>query len=399
MPREEKNTIDASATTVADSKTAEQEGLPEKQLEDTTAARLQDVFDGKGVPEDVVETETETETETEAKPDESEESTPDPDKGEEASTDEEGDTTLESESKAGEEKEGTEIETEATDAEAGKDAKEVTPLPDIYYRAAIHRGMKPEEITEFYNTNPEVCVRTLSGIYEAVKRSNAEFAAQGRSRKERMEQAAQAAAAPQKEESEFVDVDIAALEESEMDPDALAVIKTLNDQNKQLYDKIQSVESTVVQPQESLDRATAQEVNLIDQQITNFFKSEEAKPYTDLYGTIVDGATDWSGLLPGEKANRWAVIEMMDDIIAGAELNNRDISVDEAMRMAHLNVSEPQRTKVIREELKATVVKRNKSLSLKPSGASKSDTSSSSGPKSEEDLETDTQARLNKVFG
>ncbi|KKL23293.1 hypothetical protein LCGC14_2426840, partial [marine sediment metagenome] len=264
-----------------------------------------------------------------------------------------------------------------------------------YYRAAIHRGMTDTEVKEFYETTPELCVRTLGKIYEAVNRSSAEFASLGRARKDQMEQAALEAAAPQKEEDDFIGVDIEALEESEMDPDALAIIKTINDQNKLLHDKVQSVESTATQPQENFDRVATQESALIGQQIENFFKSDEAKPYGDgFYGVVPDKDTDWANLSPGEKANRWAVIEMMDDILVGAEFNNRDISVDEAMRMAHLNVSEPQRTKVIREELTAKLTERSKSLSLKPAAAGTTDSSAASGPKSKEELEEATAARL-----
>ena len=390
MPKEEKNTIDAGATTVAEDLASKPEAMTDTQVEERAAARLQSVYDEKGVPEDGVETETEAKSET------TEDSTPDPDKDKEASAAEKDDSTPGSESKA--EEKSMETDTVAKDAEADKGAKEVTPLPDIYYRAAIHRGMTDTEVKEFYEATPELCVRTLGKVYEAVNRSSAEFASLGRARKDQMEQAALDAAAPQKEEVEYIGVDLEALEKTEIDPDALAIIKTQDEQMKALFDKLESIESTATRPQESIDRVATQESALIGQQIENFFKSDEAKPYgAGFYGVVPDKDTDWANLTPGEKANRWAVIEMMDDILVGAEMNNRDISVDEAMRMAHLNVSEPQRTKVIREELTAKLTKRSKSLSLKPAAAGKTDSSAASGKKSGEELVEVTAARMAKM--
>ncbi len=68
-------------------------------------------------------------------------------------------------------------------------------------------------------------MRAYGGIFEAVKRSGADFAAQGRKHKELLEREAELANAPQNvEESEFVGVDIDALEKTEIDPDAIILL-------------------------------------------------------------------------------------------------------------------------------------------------------------------------------
>ncbi len=388
MPREEKNTLDPGATTVADDNASKTEEMPEGQLEDKTAERMAEIFEGKSPEENTTETEAESKT--------VEDSTPDSDKktGEEESTTEEDKSTPDAETKA--EEQTTDDKKTATDEEADKGSEEIPQLPDAYYQAAIHRGISKEDIELFYKANPEQCVKAYGNIYEAVKRSGADFAAQGRTHKELLAREAELAAAPNKaEESEFVGVDIEALEKTEIDPDALAIIRTMNDQSEKLFDEMQTLKATPVQPVAGTSGVNQQEVNLINQQIDGFFTSDVAKPYAEFYGVIPAGAVDWADLSPGQQVNRWATIEMMDDILLGAEMNNREMSIDEAIRVAHLNVSESQRTKVIRDELKASITKRSKSLSLKPSSTSKTE---STGKKTEAEFVETTQGRLDKVF-
>lgn len=398
MSKEEKNTIEAAATTVANDNASKSEEMSEEQFEDKTAKRMAEMLG-----ESPKETPKEESTDTEAESKTSEESTPDPNKkveektGEEESTNVEEESTPESKTKADEQT--TDDKKTATDEEADKDKdkskEEVPQLPDVYYQAAIHRGISPEDIKEFYETNPEQCVKAYSGIYEAVKRSGADFAAQGRTHKKLLAREAELANAPEKvEESEFVGIDIDALAKTEIDPDALEIIRAQNDQAEQMFKDVQALKAAPVQTQQDTSRADTQEVALINQQIDSFFTSDAAKPYADFYGVIPKDAVDWTALDSGQQARRWAVISMMDDILVGAEMNNREMSIDAAMQVAHLNVSESQRTKVIREELQASVTKRSKGLSLKPSSTSKEE---STAKKTGEDLEAVTAERLAKL--
>lgn len=361
----------------------------EGKLVEKTAERLEQTFSGKGLEEEPAE-----------EPEKSDETTPEPKPEEES--DKDGDATPEPE-----DKKDKDVEPVAKDVDADKD---IPQLSDAYYRAAIHRGMKPEEIEGFYKDNPELCVKTLGNIYEAVKRSNEEFATLGRVYKERKAQEAAAKATPLKAETEaakteYKGVDFAALEKTDIDPDAIAVIKAQDQQNKLLFDQIQELRETrpvqtVEQPSGLMpreSRVVTQEVAVIQQQIDNFFDADEVKLYKDFYGEVKKDAVDWSALSPGQKANRWAVVEMMDDLLTGAHINNRDMKIDEAMRLAHLNVSESQREKVIREKLKVAVVKRNKGLSLQPSSTNRG--AETGSPKTEAELLLKTADRLNKLFG
>ncbi|GAH04678.1 unnamed protein product, partial [marine sediment metagenome] len=118
--------------------------------------------------------------------------------------------------------------------------------------------------------------------------------------------------------------------------------------------------------------------------------------YEDFYGTLPKDAIDWNSLTPGQKMNRWTVIEMMDQMIAGARTLGRELKIDETLNLAHLSITEPIREKVIREDIKTKVIKRNKNLTLKPSGTTQS---TDTKPQTKQELESATVERLNKVFG
>ena len=379
------------------------DGAAAVELEDKTEQRLKDVFAGNGVQEETAEEPEKSDGPTLEKPEEKSDTKDDstPEKKPDVEVVEKPET------KAVEK--DMDVETKATDADAdkgGKEKKDIPSLSDAYYRAAIHRGWKPEEIEDFYESKPDLCVKTLGNIYEAVKRSNKEFATLGRVEKERLAREATAivmTTSPEAKKTEYKGVDIEALEKTDIDPDTLNIIKTQDAQGKMLFDMVQEIKGTksvqgsgqTSHTTEQSPRVIAQETALIQQQIENFFDADELKLYSGFYGDIPKDAKDWGALSLGQKANRWAVIEMMDDLMAGAHMNHRDMEIDEAMQLAHLNISESQREIVMREKLKADVVKRSNSITLKPSGAAKSE---STKPQTEAELVETTQERLNKVF-
>ena len=198
----------------------------------------------------------------------------------------------------------------------------------------------------------------------------------------------------------FKGVDIEAIKKEYPDDPIVAVIEAMNSQNEIFFNEVQkSRQAGPAQMQPSGPtpeqvRANAQETRAIEQQIEGFFTADDLKSYKDFYGGLSKDATDWSSLTPGQKANRWAVIELMDDMLTGAQANGRDMKIAEGMALAHLKISEPLREQIMRSELKTKVQKRSKSLSLKPSAASKRVVPASSAK-----LEADTTERLKNVFG
>ena len=402
----ENEVSDDSAAEVIAEKAKEIE--TEEKLEEDTADRLKKTF----VTGEKLETPAEPSDETDDSiPDEEKEEKPADD-----TDDDDGPTQAEKEEEAkleAEEKKDKEekSDSEAKDEDAEKSKKkkdDVPPLSDAYYRAAIHRGWKPEDVDELYKTNPELCVKTLGNIYEALNRSSREYATFGRIQKEQRERDSQptikSVVETAEKKSEFVGVDIEKLRKEYPDDPIVELVDTQQKQSKALFDRIQALET--IRPAQTSDlpsgftnaqiEAEKQQSAAIEQQIGTFFSSDELKGYDDFYGKLPKDAVDWIALTPGQKQNRWGVIEMMDHMITGAHAHGRDMKIDEALRLAHLSVTEPIREKVIRDNLKAEVIKRSKGITLKPSATARPE---SMKPQTKEDLLDVTTQRLQKVFG
>ncbi len=119
--------------------------------------------------------------------------------------------------------------------------------------------------------------------------------------------------------------------------------------------------------------------------------------YGDFYGKVGDESMfDWSALPPGQLANRRALVDLADQIIAGHELQGKSISTAEGLQLAHMVITEPIREQVIREQISSSVKKRSKGVTLKPSGSQPKVPAGTSGQgvKSEEQALANLEQRL-----
>jgi len=295
---------------------------------------------------------------------------------------------------------------EAKDEEAGKvedkGGEDAPQLSEAYYRAAIHRGWEDGEIKDFFKANPKLATKTFANVYEEVNRSSREFAKFGQASREATQKLAEKPEPGNEATSEYKStVDIDKLRIDNPGDPMVDMIAAQDAQNKLMFDKINAMEASApanVQTGAATaaeQRALNQESALIQQQVEGFFNGEESKPYAEFYGVIPkDG--NWDSLTPGEQANRWAVIDMMDKMIVGAESFGQAMKIDEAMRLSHLSVSEPLREKVIRKGIMDKVEKRSNGISLKPSSTAKP--AAATKPQTAEDLEAATTERLSKIF-
>lgn len=124
-------------------------------------------------------------------------------------------------------------------------------------------------------------------------------------------------------------------------------------------------------------------------QIERFFGSEDLKPYAEVYGAGSDSLSE------DQEGTRNKVLEFADALVAGASLQGRKLSTDEALMLAHDSVSGGFKEKAIRTEIRKSVTVRSKGLSLKPTGV----VTPKTGPKTREQLEKDVKGRLAAVFG
>ena len=277
--------------------------------------------------------------------------------------------------------------------EKGEDEK--PPLPDNYFRAAQHQGWTPEEIAELYDQNPKQAIKTFGKIYESTNNLSQQFAAAGRVAIELERKKVQPAAQPQMVEQKPA-VDVEKLRKQYEDDPFGTMVELVKSATQKPESTVTPQATPTTQPE---SRQTFEEDMAILQQLNQFFGAEDMESYGDFYGASKDASGnalyDYGLLSPGQRANRQAVVNLADQIISGAELQGQQMSVAQGLELAHLAVTRPMTESVIRGKIVSAVKKRNKGITLKPSGAKTlPDSATGGGQKTEEQLEIDTAARL-----
>lgn len=285
-------------------------------------------------------------------------------------------------------------------------------LPDAYHRAAEHDGWKPEAIKDFFEDNPERALVTFQNIYNSMNRASRDFANLGRIKAEQTRQQVEATAKVE-DKAEIKDfVDVEALRKEYEDTALIdGVVKPLNDALKQVTQEIRSLKSQKSSSAADIEfakrdqAAATQRAEVTAKQadiklIEQFFTAEDMKSYKEFYGTLGMGQI-FQDLSPGQQRNRIDVLQTADQMIAGNAMQGTELPINDALLRAHLLVTEPIREKVIREEIKSSIVKRNKGLTLRPSAGKKSTAAVNEGgkPKDRAGVIRNAEQRLQKVFG
>lgn len=276
--------------------------------------------------------------------------------------------------------------TDGDSDDSSDDSKEKPAIPDNYFRAAAHQGWTPERISKLYEVDPEGTVEFLKKVYEDTNNLNGQFAELGR-RKIALEQAkVNVESKPQETKSEL---DLVKLREQYEDDPVGVMLEIIKTQSPKPQ------EQSVTQPVQSNQR---EEDMAIAQQLHTFFISKDLEVYRDFYGSPdKNNPYDWSKSTPGQNANRYAITQEADAIIAGYELQGKQISVREALEKAHLRVTAPITEQIVREQLVSQVKKRSKSLTLRPSQSQGVVASGGTGEKSEAKAIQTAQAGLNEL--
>lgn len=246
--------------------------------------------------------------------------------------------------------------TPESNEDAGQEPTEKPAIPDNYFRAAQHQGWKPEQISKLYEADAEGTVEWLKQLYDASNNLNGQFAELGRA-KIALEQKQTESKTMSQETKPELDLD-KLRERYEDDPVGVM---------------LDIVKAQTPKPQEQPAAQSAQtnrreEDMAVAQQLQTFFTAKDLEVYQDFYGSPdKSNPYDWSKTTPGQAANRQAVIQDADAIIAGYELQGKQISVSEALEKAHLRVSAPIAHQIVREQIVSQVKKRSKGITLRPS--------------------------------
>ncbi len=263
-------------------------------------------------------------------------------------------------------------------------------LPEVYRRSLKADNWTDAEIDEFYHANSEIAIRTAQRIHSTRNATTAEFARIGRLQ----QQQAPAAPAPAPEPA----VPLAAPVQSgftPIDEEALIAQYGSEDLVRGLVGPVNAALRTIREVMPELnagveDIRQSQQATL-QRQTETFFLADEQKPYTAVYGTMEVGLT------AEQEANRAKMLECADAVRAGAFNQGRDMTVDEALEMAHGYVSSDFKEAAIRKDMKQKVRKRAAGTTLKPNTRQRQETSSPSTT----DREREARVRdgLNRALG
>lgn len=278
------------------------------------------------------------------------------------------------------------------DPEAGND--DAPAIPENIYRSILHNGWKPEEIAEFHRANPKQAMKVFEKLHQATNDLSKQFAEIGRTRIEMERRKLQPV--EKKDDAPQSVIDMEALRKADPDNPLLPVVEGMNKVLTQLTAKQQPVEAPSPQAKTQEDLALAT-------QVMSFLGSDSMKLYVDFYGPAYDAARmptfDGHGLTPGQKANRDALLEQADAIWVGAREHGRNLTVPEALNLAHSLLTDGMRTQKVRQELIGKVKQRAKGMTLRPGKSKPAQVKEGEKPKTTQELEARTEARLAKLRG
>ena len=264
-------------------------------------------------------------------------------------------------------------------------AKPGSTLPAALRRTAKAREWSDEEIDGFFKQNPALALKTFEKMHQSRVQEVNEWAKLGRSQQK-------------------PPVPVTAIPATGAPPDPLASLVPINvDEmvkkfgNEAIIKELAGPWNTALPllkelAQEALEnravsKKTMQETvgNLID----GFFTSAEIAAYKDLYG-------DGKSLTAEQVQVRNTVLETADALIAGAAMQGRNLSVEDALNLAHDSVSGDFKEKVAVEQIRKTLTKRAKGLTLQPSHRGETP---GGPPRDRNELLDRTTERMRAVFG
>lgn len=276
------------------------------------------------------------------------------------------------------------------DDDSASEADKTQSIPDNIYRSLQHNGWKPEKIDAFYKADPKLAIQVFEQIHESTNNLSRQFAELGRSRIESRRQKEQPVVKKEETPQSQPIIDIEAIRKADPDNALLPVIEGVNKVLAQL-----AGQRTVESPREQV---RTQEDIALATQVMSFLGADQMKAFNDFYGPAYDEARmptfDGHGLTPGQKANRDALLEQADAIWVGAREHGRNLTVPEALSLAHSLLTDGMRTQKVREELIGKVKQRAKGMTLRSARSKPTLAREGDKPKTQAELEARTEQRL-----
>lgn len=228
-------------------------------------------------------------------------------------------------------------------------------LPAGHRRAALADGWTTEEVDYYLESNPEGAMEHFASIYNDWREENSRWSARGRQLKAADQDTNPSATTPNStgdnklKPMEKFDTQ-ALIEEHGNDELVTALTSKMNN----MIDQINPVLEKVAASQEFVESSTEETISKIAQ---DFFGGKEMESFKDVYGTDYGTATQ------EQIDKRMELFGEADDIIFGASAHGKQITVEEALKRAHNNVSEGSKDTAIRDSIRKGLKKRTKTLS------------------------------------
>lgn len=286
-----------------------------------------------------------------------------------------------------------------TEAEDGKDGKDVTVnIPDALVRAAIHNGWEQADVDALIEEKPELALKTLTSNYNSVTNASKEWSALGRakiqSERDKVEADTKVVEQPPSltpAEKEKLIADYGT------DPVVARLIASADQQPSKPAQVQQQQPSDLYNT--ATARANAAANSSVDQRVNSFFGNNNMSLYKEFYGEL-GLSQSVNDLSNGQQEHRLNVLDHAECIMTGLRMRGIDATVEEALEKAHLIVTEPIREQVIRDGIKKTAISRKKTLM--PSRSKKSGNAANTGsqqkPKNRQELVDRVNQRLANTF-
>lgn len=254
--------------------------------------------------------------------------------------------------------EGNEPDSTQDDNADGEDDKPA--LPDSHYRSMLRMGWTAEDIGELYDQSPEAALRMAKKCYDSVNSMSKQLGQLGIAAQKAKETPV---VQPTSQPSGRLDKLIEKVKDHYGDDDPMAEVLM-----EVLKERRQPEPAPAAAQEPAIPQRTVDEEIAARQQIQTFFGSDDMTAYADLYGEDNSLVGDWSKLTPGQRANRIEVCNRAQVLLYGAAAAGMEMGTAEALERAHLEVSAPMAEEIVRSRIAKSAKKRERSVTLKPSG-------------------------------
>lgn len=293
------------------------------------------------------------------------------------------DSSVEEESKAGDQESPDSTEVNDTDSDKG-DKEDGPILPSGHRRAALNRGYTYEEIDHFLATKPDEAIKRFEELFDNYRDENSRWSDRGR----------QLLGASQ-ETSETDKVQADKLSEPLPHYDVAALVEKhgneelLNDLIAPLNAAIDRQNATTERLDKSEKFLKDTETEALSNVIQDFLTSKDMTSFNKTYGTEI------ASLTQDQLGQRQELFKQADILVKGAEAHGYDVTVREALERAHDSLSSGTRDETIRQEIRKSLEKRTKTEKSTHRRTVSPDTDQ---PVSDEELVKRVQARQRDIL-